>query len=153
MSIKYVHTNIVALNWKKLVAFYQTVFECQPMLPERDISGEHLDRAVNMKDANIKGIHLALPGYGSNGPTLEIFQYNRVSDHPSKNINTLGFAHIAFSVDNVETMIDKLLQHGGSLVGEMVTIPVAGKGTVTIVYAKDPEENIVELQKWELDRT
>ena len=62
-----------------------------------------------------------------------------------------GVHHIAFEVDDVEKVKQKLLSAGGSLHGEVVTFSVTGKGTVTMVYTRDPEGNIVELQKWEQD--
>jgi len=37
---RYVHTNLIAWDWKRLAAFYQDVFGCVPVPPERDLSGE-----------------------------------------------------------------------------------------------------------------
>jgi len=37
---------------------------------------------------------------------------------------------------------------GGSVVGQIATTQVNGVGTLRVVYARDPEGNIVELQKW-----
>ncbi len=73
-SIKYVHTNIVAEDWKKLAHFYIDVFQCRIKPPERDLSGEWLDTLTSIKNVVIKGVHLELPGY-IDGPTLEIFSY------------------------------------------------------------------------------
>jgi hypothetical protein len=61
--MKYVHTNLVARDWRKLADFYINVFNCKPVPPERELKGEWLDKAVNVKDAHIKGVHLQLPGY------------------------------------------------------------------------------------------
>ncbi len=151
MGIKYVHTNLIAKDVQKLVAFYEEVFGCYVIPPERDVSGEWLDRSVNMKNVNIKGVHLHLPGYDEAGPTLEIFTYNELINNTANQINTTGFAHIAFEVDDVEEVKQKLLSAGGTLHGDVVTFEVKGKGVITMVYARDPEGNIVELQKWKLD--
>ena len=75
MSIRYTHINIVSADWKKLVKFYQEVFGCIPIPPERDYSGTWLDRGTGVNKAHLKGMHLRLPGTGENGPTLEIFEY------------------------------------------------------------------------------
>jgi predicted enzyme related to lactoylglutathione lyase len=40
MKIKFTHTNIIAKDWKKLSQFYQEVFECVPVPPERDMQGD-----------------------------------------------------------------------------------------------------------------
>ena len=35
MDIEFVHVNLIARDWKLLSAFYQRVFNCEPVLPER----------------------------------------------------------------------------------------------------------------------
>jgi predicted enzyme related to lactoylglutathione lyase len=69
---KYVHTNLIARDWKRLVRFYCEVFGCEPKGPERDMSGAWLDDVTSLRDAHLTGVHLRLPGYGDDGPTLEI---------------------------------------------------------------------------------
>lgn len=83
------------------------------------------------------------------GPTLEIFQYKDTIINENKNINTEGFGHIAFLVDDVEGYLKKVIDNGGSTVGKCVNAYIEGVGTIHLVYAKDPEGNIIEIQKWE----
>ena len=146
--IKFTHTNLIAKDWERLAAFYEKVFGCIRILPERDLSGKWIDDATALLNVNIKGIHLRLPGYGDTGPTLEIFQYNKKADWKKAGINQFGFAHIAFAVDNIEQAVNGLIKEGGSLVGKITTTNIRGAGTITFVYARDPEGNIIELQKW-----
>ena len=40
---------------------------------------------------------------------------------------------------------------GGDDYGELVTIDIPNAGRLTLLYMIDPEENIVELQKWHND--
>lgn len=145
--IKFAHTNIVAYDWKILSQFYQDVFDCETVYPERDLEGDWIDRATAMKDVHIKGTHLRLPGHGDSGPTLEIFQYNKIKN-TKKTIHTMGFSHIAFLVDNLDDILLKLIQNGGSHLGEIVKKEIPNAGTITFVYAKDPEGNIIEIQHW-----
>jgi len=147
-GIKYVHTNIVAKDWKALADFYIEVFDCKPLYPKRDLSGQWIDNLTNIKDARIRGIHLSLPGY-ENGPTLEIFEYTpEQSIIAEPEINGKGFGHIAFLVDSVEEVLEKLLELGGTTLGEIVKKDYEGIGKLTAVYAKDPEGNFVEIQNW-----
>ncbi|MBN2215606.1 MAG: VOC family protein [Bacteroidales bacterium] len=148
-QMEYVHTNIIARNWRKLAQFYIDVFGCVPVYPERDLAGEWIDRLTNLNGVRIRGIHLRLPGKAS-GPTLEIFEYNQQagSTKPPA-INNPGFGHIAFRVNDVQEVLERLLQHGGSEYGELVTRKIENLGTITVIYARDPEGNIIELQKWD----
>ncbi len=148
MSIKYVHTNLIAGDWKKLADFYIQVFGCTPVPPERDISGDWIDEMTGLNGVRIKGIHLRLPGY-EDGPTLEIFSYEPASpDTDLSGINQHGFGHIAFHVDDVEEVLTSLLAHGGTSLGRLVKKTYGSLGVFTGVYARDPEGNIIEIQNW-----
>ena len=148
MSTKYTHTNLIAKDWKRLSTFYQEVFRCVPIPPERDLFGEWLDRATGLSESHIFGVHLRLPGYGEDGPTLELFQYISMPEHPLVNPNTPGFSHIAFEVDDVEEAKNAVLSGGGGIIGKVVSRKVAGVSEVTFCYVTDPEGNIIELQNW-----
>lgn len=149
MAIKYMHTNIIAKDWRKLADFYIEVFNCEEIPPERDLSGEWLERLTTIDDVQIRGIHLRLPGYVS-GPTLEIFSYEPAFEEMNPiAINQYGFAHIAFHVDDVEGTLDKIIEHGGSTVGEVSIKVIHGLGKITVIYARDIEGNIVEVQNVE----
>ncbi len=145
--MKYVHTNIVAQDWRSLADFYVQVFGCTPVPPERDLSGEWLERATGIEGARIRGIHLRLPGHGENGPTLEIFQYDTDHEHPIPLASRPGLGHIAFAVENVEAVKVAVLEAGGGAVGEVVSVEIPGAGSIEFDYLTDPEGNIIEIQR------
>jgi predicted enzyme related to lactoylglutathione lyase len=147
--IRYVHTNIVARDWRTLAGFYTRVFGCTRKPPERNLRGDWLDGLTALRNAHIRGIHLLLPGHGSAGPTLEIFEYSPKKDARPSSINRPGFAHIAFSVPDVKKTLLSVKRNGGSSVGTIVAASIEGVGMIDVVYARDPEGNIIELQRWE----
>lgn len=147
-NAKYAHTNLIARDWRSLARFYQEVFGCVPIPPERDYSGSDLERGTGIPGARLEGVHLRLPGYGSGGPTLEIFQYSELAQEGAKTVNRPGFGHIAFAVENVDAARQEVLSHGCDAVGEVVTLRPAPDRTVTWCYVRDPEGNIIELQSW-----
>lgn len=149
MATRYAHTNLIARDWKRLTAFYRDVFGCVPVPPERDLSGEWLDRATAVDGSRITGMHLRLPGFGADGPTLEIFQYDSMPAHPAVQPNTPGFSHIAFAVDDVAAVSQEVLDHGGSRIGDVAVRNVPGAGMLAFQYMADPEGNIIELQNWQ----
>lgn len=148
MRAKYRHTNIVAEDWRKVADFYERVLGCKPVPPERASSGQWVERSTGVPGAEVRGIHLRLPGFGDDGPTLEIFEYNNAVKREQTAINRPGFAHIAFEVDDVEAAQDEVLAAGGGCVGDLVTAEITNTGTITFVYMTDPEGNIIELQNW-----
>ena len=145
---KYVHINLIARDWKRLVRFYTDVFGCRPKGPERDMSGAWLDSVTSLRNAHLTGIHLRLPGYGEDGPTLEIFSYDQLVEREIPAANQCGFAHIAFAVDDVDQALKAVIAAGGGAVGRVASTEVDSVGLLRVVYARDPEGNIVELQKW-----
>ena len=149
MKTKFSHVNIISSDWKRLADFYIRVFDCKPKPPERNLSGDWVDKLTDLSKAKIKGMHLILPGYDMDGPTLEIFEYNENINHNGKKINLEGFGHIAFAVEDVEQKLNLLLENGGSAVGQLIDTEINGVGKISVVYAKDPEGNIIEIQKWE----
>jgi len=149
MPTKFAHVNLIAKDWKRLVTFYKEVFNCQPILPERHLSGAWLDQATGIENAKIEGIHLRLPGYGDAGPTLEIFQYGILPKDSTSHPNTPGFSHIAFAVENVTTVAQAVLKAGGDTVGALTVREIPEVGVITFQYLRDPEGNILEIQSWE----
>lgn len=148
MAIRYAHTNIIAEDWRRLANFYRTVFGCQEVPPQRNLSGAWLERGTGVPGAALQGVHLRLPGYGESGPTLEIYSYRHMEEKLPTVANRKGLGHLAFGVDNVAEKLQEVIAHGGRTVGEIVTTEVPGVGRITFCYAADPEGNLIELQAW-----
>lgn len=146
--IRYKHTNIVAADWRKLAGFYERVLGCEPVPPERSLSGGWLERGTGVPGARLSGVHLRLPGCGEAGPTLEIYAYGENLPQPHPAANREGFSHIAFEVADVRRWAERVVAGGGAWVGDIAFTEIAGVGTLEFVYMADPEGNIIELQAW-----
>jgi glyoxylase I family protein len=149
MPTHYSHTNIICADWRRLARFYQEVFACTFVPPERDQSGQWLEDGTGVKDARLRGVHLRLPGYGEDGPTLEIFSYSQMEEKGEAAANRKGLGHLAFGVDDVQATIKAVVANGGSMLGKVVTRQIRGAGNITFAYVTDPEGNIIEVQRWE----
>lgn len=145
---RYVHTNLVAKDYKALSQFYIDTFGCVPVPPERDFKGKDLEAGTGIPGAELHGVHLRLPGFGDSGPTLEIFGYNVLKERQPVAVNRPGYGHIAFSVSDVPKGRNDVLAAGGRTVGEIVTLKVRTGASVTWCYVTDPEGNVIELQSW-----
>jgi len=146
---RYVHTNLIARDWRRLAQFYEQVFGCRPVPPQRDLSGPEMAAGTGVPGARLHGMHLRLPGSGPHGPTLEIFEYSESASDVPRAVNRPGFAHIAFAVDSVVDARAHVLANGGAPVGDVVTVSVSTDARVTWCYVRDPEGNIIELQSWD----
>ena len=81
-GVRYVHTNLIARDWRRLADFYESVFGCVLVPPERDYSGPVLEAGTGVSGAALRGVHLRLPGGGADGPTLEIYSYSHEAEGP-----------------------------------------------------------------------
>lgn len=146
--MKYEHTNIICKDLYKIVGFYVIVFKCKQIGKEGSLSGSWVDKGAGLQNVNMKTINLQLPGYGDDGPKLELFQYSDMVDREQEfPANRQGIRHLAFSVDNVEEVVNKAIDNGGKKLGE-ISEKEFSSGTLTFVYITDPEGNIIEVQKW-----
>ncbi len=146
--MKYVHTNIISKDWRNLARFYIEVLDCKLVPPVRQQEGNWLEVGTGLSNAKLEGAHLLLPGWGDQGPTLEIHQYEEIETQSAINPNKQGYAHIAFEVEDVETVLGKIKAGGGSANGKISKTRIEGVGEITFVYARDPEGNLVEIQHW-----
>ncbi len=86
------------------------------------MSGAWLDSVTSLRIAHLTGVHLRLPGYGEDGPTLEIFNYDELVDRVRlPGANQCGFAHIAFAVDDVDQALQAVIAAGSGTQSE--TLP------------------------------
>lgn len=144
--MKYLHVNIISKDWESLSLFYQEVFGCVPLEPRREYTGPWIENLVNIKGVRVFGEHIALPGYGEGGPTLEIFTYNVPGKGGPLAVNDYGFAHICFEIEQVPgtltAVLERLVDAGGSIVS---TFAKDQWESMKCVYARDPEGNIIEI--------
>lgn len=151
LAARYGHTNVIARDWRRLASFYEAVFDCIPVPPERDYSGDLAERGTGVPGAAFRGAHLRLPGHGADGPTLEIYSYAESVDPAAPPAaNRVGWGHIAFMVDDVPSARRAVFAAGGHVVpgAEVVTTRTADGRRVTWCYLADPEGNLIELQSW-----
>lgn len=146
--MKYAHTNIISEDWRKLSEFYIKVFACKIVPPLRKQEGEWLSEGTGVKEAKLEGVHLLLPGYGEKGPTLEIYQYEKIEKQKLIAPNQRGFGHIAFEVEDVESKLKEVKENGGKENGILTKRKIEGVGIITFIYVRDPDGNLIELQSW-----
>jgi catechol 2,3-dioxygenase-like lactoylglutathione lyase family enzyme len=145
---KLAHVNLIAEDFERLIDFYQCVFGCVPVSPGGDYSAPWVAAVTGVDGASVEVLHLRLPGDGDAGPTLEIIRYGKRLKRQPTAANRPGFGHIAFAVEDVHAAERAVLAAGGGRLGEIVSVDLPGRGSLTAVYVTDPEGNIIELQRW-----
>lgn len=142
--MKLSHINVVARDAGALSDFYRNVFELELLRGPRTLSGEKVSRGNGVSNSVIRSIWLQLPG--ADAPFLEIHQHETTHDRGQPRVNEPGFGHLSFEVENIGSTLAAIIETGGSQIGEITDFGSAEK-PLLIVYARDPEGNILELEQ------
>ena len=119
---KYVHTKLVAANWRGLAECHIKAFGRKRKAPERKLKGEWLSSLTAIRNALFEGIHLALPGYEKDGPTLEVFQYSGMKGTKAPSVSHPGFGQIPSQVSDPRRFFSALLLNPYFALGFFVAV-------------------------------
>lgn len=108
---------------------------------EWDMEGELMGYAVGLNDAKVACVGLGT----SDGQTwIELIKFYSPSDETDMQqplANTLGIRHIAFAVEDIETVVAKLKKNGTEIFSEIQQYEESYK----LCYVRGPEGIILEL--------
>jgi len=107
----------------------------------QDIKEDVAKLRTSDSDANIEIVMLRTPDGETN---IELVKFNAPSNeigiqHPLA--NTLGIQHIAFNVEDIEALVNKLTKKGAELISDIYGYENAYK----LCYVRGPEGIILEL--------
>lgn len=142
--MKLAHINLVARNAETLAAFYMNVMKCELLRAPRLLSGEKVSRGNDLPNSEIYSIWLKFPGLER--PFLEIHEHTTIRHRDQPQVNEPGFGHLSFQMDNIEDTLSKIIQAGGTLIGQTTNFGTPDKPYL-IAYARDPEGNVLELEQ------
>lgn len=142
--MKLLHVSLTARDAETLSAFYKIVFGYVDRRPPTMLSGEKVSKGNGLPNSRFYSVWLCLPE--EKGPFLEIIEYDNGPDRPEPRVNEPGFGHLAFEVKNVEAKLAEIINAGGTLQGEITNFGTKSNPHL-IVYVRDPEGNILELEQ------
>ncbi|MDP0562402.1 MAG: VOC family protein [Candidatus Endonucleobacter sp. (ex Gigantidas childressi)] len=133
------HTGVVVRDLEKAAEFYRALgfIDDNQAIEE----GGFIDSVVGLRDAKVEWIKLKAP----DGYLLELLQYH---SHPiekqiiKQKSNQLGYSHLAFSVDNIDIVCEKIEEIGGSMVNSPT---LTNDKKVKVAYCHDNEGNLIEI--------
>jgi catechol 2,3-dioxygenase-like lactoylglutathione lyase family enzyme len=141
------HVAFVVADVDRSIDWYSQLFGLEVAIRQRQ-DNDYTRKLVGLHDAVLEVAHLRLPGSKpGSGPTLELIQYVSPPSAPRRDgaVNDLGAAHLAFTVDGLESLYNDLTQRGVAFHSPPVTIEAgANKGGYTC-YLTDPDGNSLEL--------
>ncbi|AUI57596.1 VOC family protein [Amycolatopsis sp. BJA-103] len=133
------HVGVIVSDLTAAVAFFVDFgLELQGKMT---MESELADRITAVDKAKSEVAMVRVPG---DQGCLELIQYLTPESHAGDShapANTLGLRHLAFQVDDVEAVLDRVRPHGAELVGEVVNY----ENSFRLCYLRGPDGIIIEL--------
>lgn len=142
--MKLTHVSLTARDAGALATFYKTAFGFAERRPRTRLSGEAVSRGNGLPDADILSHWLTMAE--RDGPFLEILEYADPVSRPLPAVNAPGWGHLAFEVSDLAATLEAVTGLGGEMQGEVVNFGTEA-APLRIVYVRDPEGNILELEE------
>ena len=135
----FVHVGLVVEDLDETVRFLTLLgFDCgRPSV----FSGEWIDRIVDLEDVTVEVVMARGP---DGGDVFEVVRFESPAAGAAEQappVNRPGMRHIAFTVDDLRGVVDRVREAGWETVGEIVDY----KSTFLLCYVRGPEGLIVEL--------
>jgi catechol 2,3-dioxygenase-like lactoylglutathione lyase family enzyme len=135
----FVHLGLVVEDLDETVRFLELLgLDCgEPGV----FSGEWIGRIIGLENVTVEVVMARVPD-GSD--TFEVVRFHSPSAdarEPAPPANRPGLRHVAFTVDDVRGVVDRVRDAGWETVGEIVDY----EGIFLLCYVRGPEGLIVEL--------
>ena len=128
------HLGIAVEDLETMVAFYRDTLDFE-VTQEFTLAGEAFSKGLGIEDTKGEFVRLSMGDI-----LLELVEYTPTHNPtPSSGVADPGSIHIAVSYDDVNEFYEELSDV------ETVSEPVTTPSGTTIVFLRDPENNLVEI--------
>ena len=134
------HVGVTVEDLEAVTAFFLNL-GLEQEGPSQIVEGDWVDRVVGLTDVRVEVVMLRAP---NGGTKLELSKFHRPVDErgpQSAPANQLGLCNVAFAVDDIQAVVDRLHADGFDLVGEVGVYEDAYR----LCYVRGPEGIIVSL--------
>jgi len=136
----FAHPGLVVPDLGKAREFYERMFGFRYFCDEGWHDSAPADATVGLRNSSCRGVTLA-----GHNCYLELFEFDRPEPSASNSAELgpqeYGIRHLCFHVDDCRAEHQRLLDLGGSVLGE----PTEVAPGAFAVYCRDPFGNIIEL--------
>lgn len=105
------------------------------------IEGEWAGRVTGLGDQRVEIAMMRTPDGHSRLELSRFIAPPTVEDHRNARVNALGYLRVMFTVDDIDETLEKLVERGAQLVGEVVRY----QDTYRLCYIRGPEGILIGL--------
>ena len=137
------HINISVTDIENTKRFF-TEFLDFKVEKEGYLEGNWMDRTVGLENVQAKYAKLVIPGTETSIELIQYFRPEGGKDDLMNKANRIGFRHIAFEVEDIDSVYRKLKNAGVKLFSEIQTYNVKKR----LCYFYGPDDIILELAEY-----
>ena len=143
------HLNLVVADLERSAGFYERVFGFRRGF-SAVLQGEWIETLTGLQNVRAQCLFLDLP---NDGVRLELLRYDSPpSETNDRNgVQAIGMRHLAFEVENLDAVLEKLRLEGVEPRSQPVEVPfrVGNLGRKRLCYFQDPDGIILEIAAYE----
>jgi catechol 2,3-dioxygenase-like lactoylglutathione lyase family enzyme len=135
----FVHVGLVVEGLDEIVRFLTLLgFNCgEP----RVLSGEWIDRIIGLENVTVEVVMARAPDGSDMFEVVRFHSPSAGAQEAAPAANRPGLRHIAFTVEDVRGVVDRVREAGWDTIGEIVDF----ENMFLLCYVRGPEGLIVEL--------
>ena len=132
------HTGIVVNDLETSSYFYETLLGLK-VVKRMDESGKFIDHISALSDVKVTTVKMASP----DGQMIELLKYHsHASESKDRNICDMGIAHIAFTVDDINSVYKRLKAEGVTFNSPP---QLSTDGYAKVTFCRAPEGTFIEF--------
>jgi catechol 2,3-dioxygenase-like lactoylglutathione lyase family enzyme len=137
------HTGITVTNIERSLAFWRDVLGFE-LSHRAHHTGDLASEVTGVSGAEISIAVLKAPGH-----RIELLEYHAPPDrkHVLARPCDVGSVHVAFAIDNLDSVLSTIATSGWSAVGNPQTLKTGPNAGRRIVYVRDPDGTTIEFMQ------
>src|SRR5438132_7962961 len=139
------HTGITVSNLERALEFWQNVLGFG-FSHRAHQSGEMVEQITGVKGAELKLAVVKTP----DGHKIELLEYLAPPDrkqHAGLRPCDVGSVHVAFTVENLDPLLEKIAASGWKAAGKPQTLNYGPNARKRVIYVREPDGTTIELMQ------
>ncbi len=139
MITKFRHVGIAVTDMQRSLKFYRDLLGFSIVVDEIE-EGEYFNRLIGIQNARGHVVKLSAP----DGTILELFQFfsHPLAKPPVHAFNIMGCNHIAYTVNDINQLYEKLIRNGVTFLSEPLS---STYDPVKTMFCYDPDKTLVQF--------
>lgn len=137
------HTGFTVANIDRSLAFWQGVLGFE-LSHRAHHTGDLASEVTGVPGAEISLAVLKAPGH-----KIELLEYHAPPDRKRIALRPcdVGSVHVAFTIDNLEAVLEKIATTGWHAAGKPQTLKTGPNTGKRVIYVRDPDGTTIELMQ------